>query len=476
MEPSFGRILWTVVFLRLSAAQNCDIPPIYVDIHNRNVTGSAAFQYGSFIGVGSPAWNQSLWPSLIRNETTVADAHFCNHSKLADCGNGTQGFFDPNVSTTWQPNHSYTAKDSSTGDNVTFGQDTLHMYTHFYTNDPASDTNVTNFTISLATGGDENPGIVGLGPSSTLLQTLVDKSMIAGKTVSIYPGNAMNRTGGDAIGSTIYGGFDSSRFTGEIHKSTMDPYKPSPFTVTVVDIKIDDLRGDGTSLLDRARFPNLSEETLAFDAEISMDDYEMFFPYEITQNFRSLLKAGLGANVAENDDESLVLSSPFDGSMTITLSNGFSVTLPGNITSNGDNVLAVKSRDKNSTAPFILGISWLTQVYLMIDYDHSVFYTAQVIPEVPFNTPRTFCPGVLPVQYQPPHMGGLDTAGIAGAVVGGVIGGIALLTLAFCIWRAWMQRRVQRFHRLGNEKIIEMTERGERDSPSPDISHEYLKL
>lgn len=76
-------------------------PTIYVDIHNRTVTGATArFQYGSFIGVGLPYQNQSLWPSLSRNETSFATRGFCGESKLAGCVDGTGGSVDLNASIT----------------------------------------------------------------------------------------------------------------------------------------------------------------------------------------------------------------------------------------------------------------------------------------------------------------------------------------------------------------------------------------
>jgi hypothetical protein len=79
-------------------AFNCSIPPIYVDIHLRAVHGMAAFQYGSFIGAGTPAMNQSLWVSLRANETTFTSAEFCETSNLTNCDE-RGAFFEPDLST-----------------------------------------------------------------------------------------------------------------------------------------------------------------------------------------------------------------------------------------------------------------------------------------------------------------------------------------------------------------------------------------
>ena len=92
--------LVTVSFFAGALAFNCSIPPIYVDVHKRAVHGSNTFQYGSFVGVGTPAQNQSLWFTLSDNETSVADGDFCQQSNLTDCNNTSGGFFATNLSTT----------------------------------------------------------------------------------------------------------------------------------------------------------------------------------------------------------------------------------------------------------------------------------------------------------------------------------------------------------------------------------------
>lgn len=82
-----------------SLAINCSIPPIYVDIHKRTVHGTSQLEYGSYVGVGTPAQNQSLWPSLRQNETSFAHEDFCSHSNFLNCSTRTGGFVDPLQST-----------------------------------------------------------------------------------------------------------------------------------------------------------------------------------------------------------------------------------------------------------------------------------------------------------------------------------------------------------------------------------------
>lgn len=101
MESHLLSFLVLAGLLPGSLAFNCSVPPIYVDIHNRVVHGTNIFQWGSFMGVGSPDQNQSLFPSLRQNETSVADISYCDHSDLANCDVSTGGNFDPSQSTSY---------------------------------------------------------------------------------------------------------------------------------------------------------------------------------------------------------------------------------------------------------------------------------------------------------------------------------------------------------------------------------------
>jgi hypothetical protein len=91
----------TVLFAQSTVAFNCSKKPIYVDIHKRAVHDTPVFQYGSFIGLGTPAQNQSLWPSLSQNHTSFTSHNYCsNNGTLKDCDRSTGGFYNSDDSTT----------------------------------------------------------------------------------------------------------------------------------------------------------------------------------------------------------------------------------------------------------------------------------------------------------------------------------------------------------------------------------------
>jgi hypothetical protein len=83
---------------RLAPAFECRTPPIYVDMHRRQVGASGQWHYGSSIGAGSPPQNQSVWPSLRQNDTSVAGVGFCKNSTIQDCEARYGGEYDPEKS------------------------------------------------------------------------------------------------------------------------------------------------------------------------------------------------------------------------------------------------------------------------------------------------------------------------------------------------------------------------------------------
>jgi hypothetical protein len=91
-------LLWGLALARLALAFECRTPPIFVDLQRRQVGPGGPWHYGSSIGAGSPPQNQSVWPSLRYNDTSVAGVGFCANSTLRDCELRMGGEFDPDKS------------------------------------------------------------------------------------------------------------------------------------------------------------------------------------------------------------------------------------------------------------------------------------------------------------------------------------------------------------------------------------------
>jgi hypothetical protein len=89
-----GLIASTIAF-------DCSIYPIYIDIHDRRVATSEIEEYGTFIGIGTPSQNQSLWPALSHNETTLASTQFCSQGSSSNCRDNSHSIFEPGLSSSY---------------------------------------------------------------------------------------------------------------------------------------------------------------------------------------------------------------------------------------------------------------------------------------------------------------------------------------------------------------------------------------
>lgn len=336
-----------------------------------------------------------------------------------------------------------------------YGQERLHLYTHFVETDPASQTVIKNFPLEVALGGDVNPGVVGVGTSSTVLQELFNQGLIAGRTYSLFVGTGMGRMGGSFNGSNTFGGYDQGRFTGDVHSYSMDITHALPLNVSVADIIITQDDGTDQSLFDAERFPNMQKSPKEMIARITTDQFPMRFPKALTDNFAELLHA----EESDSPDGSLRLTKPFGGSMSIILNDGFTVKMPSEVVYNASGLSPVAARnveqDDEDDEDFLLSLAWLMQVYLMIDYDSWSFHLAEAVQDHKFVTLQTLCPKAIPVGYTQPHPNTFTAEGLAGAVVGGVIGGLALIAVAITLFVLFMRRRYAKAEEAAELNMVE---------------------
>ena len=321
----------------------------------------------------------------------------------------------------------------------------MYLYTHYLETNAPNATTVPGFEFEVATAGDSNPGILGLGLSSTLLQKLFVTGLTAGRTFSLYVGSGMDRAAGMINGSLTLGGYDSGRFSGEVHNYTVNPNNAEPLSVHVTDIVLNDPNGtvQQVSLFDTKRFPGTPTGDLSFDAMLTTDQYPMTLPYAITRNFVTALAA---VNSTESDG-SLQVTNPFTGTMSIKLSDGFTVVLPPEVVSNISGLSPVQARSSDSIGPNYLGLSFLSQVYLMVDYDDYTFHLAQPIIDQISVMPQIFCPKTVPLAYIPPQQNPFASTGLIGAVVGGAVGGSMLIAVVIVAIIALRRRKVEKWRR-----------------------------
>lgn len=356
--------------------------------------------------------------------------------------------------------------DSNTTLQGYFGQDTLRLYTHFFETDGASQTLVENSDIQVATTGAVIPGRLGMGSSSTLLHDLAGREMIAGKTYSLYIGHGHERAGGVVNGSNVFGGYDSGRFTGTPHKYPMNINNVNAMSVRIKDIVITET-GSKTnqSLFDPAVFTDMKARPEVFEAQLTTEQFPLSLPYQITQNFIALLSAQQDNYWGDN---SLKMTKDFNGTLSIVLEDGFTVTFPPEVLRNNTNITPIQNREEKESKPFLLGSAFLAQVYLMADYDSNNFWLAEVKQKNNMVMPVTFCPKSTPEAYERPKQNQWQSQGLIGAVIGGVIGGIGCLAALYCLYISWLrvkdERRLKR--ELAKNQKMKMDQMDLESAPS----------
>jgi len=357
----------------------------------------------------------------------------------------THGHFDAGASSSWHGTPQYTSLDidAVNGDvNLTYGQDSLNIFTHFIDPSPPTLTVVENHPVTVLSDSTSNQdpffdsASLGLGPSSTLLKQLVNTGKIGRNVVGLYLGTAYPRAGGSENGSAVLGGYDAGRIVGEAHEyPQVDMPTPhaSPFKVHIKQMSL--VTEDGSSI------GLLTDE--GFDGYITTSQYAMELPHPVL----SRLNTALGGSPTNDAENVLQLSGGFNGNLTVTLDDGYDITFPSEWVSNASNRTPFSASTLSSnytsdeTRYLAFGTAFLHHLYMTIDYDAATFSLANVKMYNNYVQPQSLCPNTLPVAAKTPKINGFVQSGLIGAILGGVIGGAGLICLIiFCV-RKRLQRR-----------------------------------
>ena len=397
-----------------------------------------------------------MWPAISYNETRLASNELCGKGSSATCDDArfTHGHFSADTSTSWHETPQYASLDLDTANsdvNLTHGQDSLNIFTHFIDPSPPTLTIVEDHPITVLSDytSDQDPffnsGSLGLGPSSTLLKQLVDAGKIGRNVVGLYLGTAYPRAGGSQNGSIVLGGYDAGRIDGEAHEYPqvdMPTSHASPFRVHVKQMSL--VTEDGSSI-------GLVTDD-GFDGYITTSKYDM----ELPQPVLSRLNTALGGSPTDDAENVLQLSKGFNGNLTITLDDGYKITYPSDWISNASNRTPFSASElasnstSNETRSLIFGTAFLHHLYMTIDYDASTFSLANAKMYKNYVQPQSLCPNTLPVAAKTPKINGFVQSGLIGAILGGIIGGAGLtFFIIFCV-----RKRLQ--HKHSKEAISKM--------------------
>ena len=167
-----------------------------------------------------------------------------------------------------------------------------------------------------------------------------------------------------------------------------------------------------------------------FEAVLTTDRYPMLLPARVTRKLMANLHASPAAN--STTDASLHFRAPYNGTVTIVLADGFSVTLPPDILSNPRNVssFAAPPASPDYAGPYYLSAAWLSQVYLMLDFEARRFHLAPAVETPSHVMSTTWCPGTVPDPDMRDMPSGFAVKGLVGAILGGVFGLAAVASIA----------------------------------------------
>lgn len=327
------------------------------------------------------------------------------------------------------------------------GNDTLHIFTHYFDPSPPNVTDIDDFPLSQLTNfsSDASPwfgpsGHLGLGPNTPVLERLASLGEITTRSFGLYVGTAYPRAGGAINGSLTLGGYDSGRLSGSAHNFTLaTDYDVSrnetPFRVTIESLALLDTKNGNTSI----PLTNTS-----FDAYLTTDQFSMTFPAATTNAF----VASTAAEQLPNDfsEPSFYLAPSTNYTLQITLSTGLTITIPPDELRNASNASPI-SAPLSPSSPALLGTAFLSHLYLTANYDATPspsFHLNNALPHGPYVMTRPLCAASVPVMAEPVHISSFRAQGLIGAVLGGVIGGIGA---AFALWWCWARVALRRRER-----------------------------
>lgn len=429
--------------------------------------------YGLFIGAGNPSQNQSLWPAIASNETRLASHDFCVQGSPANCEDPKyiHGHFGGDFSSTWKETPDYTSLDINNANenvNLTYGQDSLNLFTHYFDPSPASRHVVDNHPITVLSDytSDQdvffNSGSLGLGRASTIMKQLMDQGRINRNVFSIYPGTGYPRAGGVYNGSIVLGGYDAGRLAGDVHKYSQAPIPApnvSPLKVHVKQMSL--VTADGSSI-------GLVTND-GFDGYISTSQYAMELPTDVT----TALSNALQGTPDGSPENVLQLPHAFAGNLTITLDDGYQIIYPSEWISNVSNrtpfsASSLTSNGSATSGPLVFGTAFLHHLYMTVDYDDNSFYLAEAKNLNNYVQPQALCRGEAPVMPAPTKLSKFVQTGMIGAIIGGLFAGMGLSWLIIY----FMRKRAQR--KLMQQSLGEIEKGGKR--PQSGILRKRSKL
>ncbi|KAL8749216.1 MAG: hypothetical protein Q9184_006896 [Pyrenodesmia sp. 2 TL-2023] len=471
-------LLWTVVWALHTAAVSvdCSVPPLSLSWSNITVSANGiAVTRGIELGIGTPNQIFSLRPSTIVNNTRVANVLDCGSATNTSCVGGKGGVFDSSKSSTFvvslknRWNGSAADTETATGAYVYFN-DVI---------DFQANGTVLGYPLVMNSDIASGPAAgLPLGQNSSFLAAVTEARVAPS---SVWALDAGDRSLSPRDGNLVVGGYDTSRFTGDLTAFPIGNWTqlPCPLQVTVTQVwYFTPGSTRRNSLFDR--------NTTSMVACVEPFQHRFTFLPSMVKQFARFT----GHN---NTYPSLTFPSPPSGAIEIQLDNGYRTIIPNDhlftpkrgsdkdgryvvtnssifesgIEDNTDN------QDGDSDLRPILGGLFLTYSYLVVDYDNSQFRMAASVQDaqrtianitsVCTPTPTNLAPDANPSRTNTSNAKGSSRAA---AIGGGTAGAVAVLAATAGLWYFFMRKR-RRVRQRPDQKQAEQNHSPMGQDPRP---------
>ncbi|EME38346.1 hypothetical protein DOTSEDRAFT_75779 [Dothistroma septosporum NZE10] len=381
-----------------STASCSDPTPIALPITNVKLSNSNVVR-GIPLSIGTPPQNFSFMPHDFFNNTWVYNISepFCfENTTKAQCLSQRGGFYDPASSTSAKGGLDVSEASGSPSDTEGI-IDGPHIWFSRWTTDKLQLGNITleDFPIGMAGldfgGRLDTQANIGLGQNSTFLQALKDDGKISSRTWSYWPGIDSATASAARDGQIVFGGYDAAKATGpNVTQRLGTPTQscPSGMSVIVTGMQLDFPNGTQADILAPSTFSACLQVDFPFVMTTPFNPYyERFMNMTLTAPFNNSLGIHWFDPVFDPHEV-------YAGGLTVSLSNGFGVTILNDVlvvpdqyvgpsgaleTNQSQSALLIGSLNQvNANDVPIIGKEFFSSAYLMIDYDAGTYTLWQV--------------------------------------------------------------------------------------------------
>ena len=413
------------------AAKHCGVQPRSLPITNYTLGDGVALNRGIFVQIGGEAL--SLRISTGFSNTRLRNRRDCqqgNATAESGCVGASGSIFDLDKSNTWQRAAAGAWNVSvvdprEPGETILEGWDVAQF---------GAGPSIPSFPLEVwSNQASENKSGLAFGPESSFLDWFLLAKQVPSKVFGIFFGSRSQLQGID--GNVTIGGYDRARVNGPWTNFSMEARylnSPCPLQVLIKDIRLNIVNGSFSLFQDPGTTLGMCIDPLQNGFTLTNSMYDVVA--NVTRQSGVITSAGQPTYLSSLDG--------YLGNLSITLANGYETLIPHyelvsqvrGTDSEGKYSVVDPTRltmalnyNQNTTVPTLGGV-FLSQNYLLVDYENQMFGLAPAVVGNLGNQAHdivTVC-NATTSSADTPKDAKKNTSAIVGGVIGGVIGVVIL--------------------------------------------------